>query len=122
MAACEQRCQQENVCRIQTDHGAGVAISASSGNVILGVVYLSPCTDARRSAKRGTTCVSVSRSRLYGNVGVVDVVMVGSSGIGIPVNPHQQKDVDFIARTPGDFGLMCADHDWAGMKAEILVQ
>jgi hypothetical protein len=45
-----------------------------------------------------------------------------SSGIGIPVDSHQQRYVEFIARMPGHFGLICADHDWVGMTAEILVE
>ncbi len=51
-----------------------------------------------------------------------DPSVMGSSGIGISVNPHQQKDVEFIARVPGNFGLICADHDWAGMTADIFVE
>jgi uncharacterized cupredoxin-like copper-binding protein len=51
-----------------------------------------------------------------------DPSVMRSSGIGIPVEPHQQKDVQFIARMPGHFGLICADHDWAGMTADILVE
>jgi hypothetical protein len=47
---------------------------------------------------------------------------MGSSGIGIAVEPHQKKDVDLIARLPGDFDLICADHDWAGMTADIFVE
>jgi uncharacterized cupredoxin-like copper-binding protein len=51
-----------------------------------------------------------------------DPGVMASSGIGITVEPHQQKDVDLIARLPGHFGLICADHDWAGMTANILVE
>ena len=51
-----------------------------------------------------------------------DPSVIASSGIGITVEPHQQKDVYFIARLPGHFGLICADHDWAGMTADILVE
>jgi len=31
-------------------------------------------------------------------------------------------DIDFIPRRPGRFELRCADHDWAGMMGEIIVQ
>jgi len=51
-----------------------------------------------------------------------DPKILGSSGIGVPVEPHQQKDVEFVARVPGHFGLICADHDWAGMVADIVVE
>jgi predicted phosphohydrolase len=36
--------------------------------------------------------------------------------------PKEQKDVEFIARMPGHFVLICADHDWVGMTADILVE
>jgi len=50
-----------------------------------------------------------------------DPSVVGSSGVGIVVDPHQERDIDLIARLPGHFGLICADHDWAGMTANIVV-
>jgi hypothetical protein len=31
------------------------------------------------------------------------------SGIGVTVEPQQEKDMYFIARLPGRFGLVCAD-------------
>ena len=51
-----------------------------------------------------------------------DPSVVGSSGVGIVVAPHQQRDIDLIARLPGHYGLTCADHDWAGMTANIVVE
>ena len=51
-----------------------------------------------------------------------DPSVVGSSGVGIVVAPHQQRDIDLIARLPGHYGLTCADHDWAGMTADIVVE
>jgi plastocyanin len=51
-----------------------------------------------------------------------DPGVIGPSGIGIAVEPHRQKEVDLIARLPGQFGLICADHDWTGMTANISVQ
>jgi uncharacterized cupredoxin-like copper-binding protein len=75
-----------------------------------------------RLVNNGTEIHDFTAPDFIKTIDLRDPTVVGSSGIGIPVNPYQLKDVDFIARTPGDFGLMCADHDWAGMKAEILVQ
>jgi hypothetical protein len=57
----------------------------------------------------------------FKTIDLKDPRVVGSSGIGIPVNPHEQKDVEFVAHMPSHFGLICADHDWAGMTADILV-
>jgi uncharacterized cupredoxin-like copper-binding protein len=35
--------------------------------------------------------------------------------------PGQQTDIYFVAATPGVFDLRCADHDWDGMTAKIIV-
>lgn len=40
----------------------------------------------------------------------------------IVVAPDQQKDIYFIATRPGIYDLRCADHDWAGMTGEIVVE
>jgi hypothetical protein len=55
-------------------------------------------------------------------VDLQDPGIIASSGIGVTVEPQQEKDMYFIARLPGRIGLICADHDWAGMTAEILVR
>jgi uncharacterized cupredoxin-like copper-binding protein len=36
--------------------------------------------------------------------------------------PGQQADIYFVAGKPGVFDLRCADHDWAGMTAKIIVE
>jgi uncharacterized cupredoxin-like copper-binding protein len=38
------------------------------------------------------------------------------------LNPGQQTDIYFVAASPGVFDLRCADHDWAGMTATIIVE
>ena len=40
----------------------------------------------------------------------------------IDVQPGQQVDFYFIAKTAGAFPLRCADHDWAGMTGGIVVR
>jgi uncharacterized cupredoxin-like copper-binding protein len=40
----------------------------------------------------------------------------------IVVRPNEAKDVDFIATRAGSYELTCADHDWAGMTARIIVE
>jgi plastocyanin len=58
----------------------------------------------------------------FQTVDLRDPTSMGSSGVGIVVEPHQQRDIDLIARRRGDFALICADHDWAGMTASIVVE
>jgi uncharacterized cupredoxin-like copper-binding protein len=38
------------------------------------------------------------------------------------VEPHETKDVYFMADRPGHFPLACADHDWEGMVGDITVE
>jgi len=40
----------------------------------------------------------------------------------IVVQPGEQKDLDFVPRQVGRYPMACADHDWAGMTGEIVVE
>lgn len=70
----------------------------------------------------GTEIHDFTAPDFFKTIDLRDPSVMRSSGIGIPIDPHQRKDVEFIARMPGHFGLICADHDWAGMTADILVE
>lgn len=48
--------------------------------------------------------------------------VVGTYGAEIVLEPGEKKDLLFLARQPGSFKLICADHDWAGMVGEIAVR
>ena len=43
-------------------------------------------------------------------------------GNEVLVKPAAQKELHFIARMPGRYPLICADHDWDGMVGEITVE
>lgn len=75
-----------------------------------------------RLVNRGTEIHDFTAPDFLKSVDLRDPALIGSSGVGITVEPRQEKDVYLIARLPGRFGLICADHDWAGMTAEILVK
>lgn len=47
---------------------------------------------------------------------------LGGYGSEIVLQPHQEKDLYFVARHPGHYKLICADHDWAGMTGEIAIE
>jgi hypothetical protein len=70
----------------------------------------------------GTEIHDFTAPDFFKTVDLRDPSVMASSGIGITVEPHQQKDVDFIARLSGHFRLICADHNWAGMTANIIVE
>lgn len=40
----------------------------------------------------------------------------------IVLQPKEQKDLYFIAEQSGRYQLTCADHDWAGMIGEIVIE
>ena len=49
-----------------------------------------------------------------------DVLGAGRSSIYL--HPGETADIYFIADKAGLFAPRCADHDWAGMKATIIVE
>ena len=70
----------------------------------------------------GTEIHDFTARDFFKTVDLRDAKVIASSGIGVAVEPHQYKDVEFIARLPGHFVLTCADHDWAEMRGDIVVQ
>jgi plastocyanin len=75
-----------------------------------------------RLVNNGSQIHDFTTPDFFKTIDLRDPGVMGSSGIGISVNPHDHKDVEFIARLSGQFGLICADHDWAGMRADIFVK
>jgi uncharacterized cupredoxin-like copper-binding protein len=43
------------------------------------------------------------------------------SGTSVYLSPQQTTDIYFVAPNPGLFAPRCADHDWAGMTATIII-
>jgi uncharacterized cupredoxin-like copper-binding protein len=40
----------------------------------------------------------------------------------IVLQPNEQKDLYFVTLQPGHYNMWCADHDWAGMTGDIMVE
>ena len=57
----------------------------------------------------------------FASVEVKSVDALSEDRTSIFLNPGQTTDIYFIARDVGLFAPRCADHDWAGMKATIVV-
>jgi uncharacterized cupredoxin-like copper-binding protein len=49
-----------------------------------------------------------------------DVLAAG--GQEVILQPGEWKEVYFAARQPGRYRLTCADHDWASMVGEIVIE
>lgn len=47
--------------------------------------------------------------------------IIAPYGNQVVLQPHEETDVLFVAQQSGLFSPTCADHDWAGMKATIIV-
>jgi plastocyanin len=43
-------------------------------------------------------------------------------GTEIVLQPGEAKDLYFVPKQAGRFPFVCADHDWAGMTGEIVVE
>jgi uncharacterized cupredoxin-like copper-binding protein len=48
--------------------------------------------------------------------------VLGSYATRIVMRPHETKDMYFVATRTGTYELICADHNWAGMTARIIVE
>ena len=47
--------------------------------------------------------------------------VLGERGASIYLHPGESADIYFIAHGAGLFAPRCADHDWAGMTATIII-
>jgi uncharacterized cupredoxin-like copper-binding protein len=48
--------------------------------------------------------------------------LLANGGREVVVQPGTAVDVELMPLRPGSYELICADHDWAGMMGEILVE
>jgi len=55
-------------------------------------------------------------------VSITDPGVVTADGSEIDVKPGTRRELLFRATKPGRYPLRCADHDWAGMIGEIVVE
>ena len=51
-----------------------------------------------------------------------DPAVLNEQRTEVVVEPGQEKDLYFVPNQAGRFPFICADHDWAGMTGEIVVE
>ena len=51
-----------------------------------------------------------------------DPTVLNADKTEILIHPGEAKDLSFVAKKPGRYKLICADHDWAGMTGSITVK
>ena len=55
-------------------------------------------------------------------VDVKNPEVLEQAGNEVLVQPGKAKELVFVAKKPGRYPLLCADHDWDGMVGEITVE
>jgi uncharacterized cupredoxin-like copper-binding protein len=58
----------------------------------------------------------------FAAVTVRDPRVLWTGGHEVVVQPGASADVYLVPQRSGHYDLICADHDWAGMTGEIIVQ
>jgi|ERR1700730_4072477 uncharacterized cupredoxin-like copper-binding protein len=58
----------------------------------------------------------------FSSVEVRNIEALNENKTSVFVEPGQTTDIYFVAVSPGLFGLRCADHDWSGMTATIVIE
>lgn len=70
----------------------------------------------------GTSMHEFTAPEFLKAIDVMNADALEPEGNGMVLQPEQQKDLYFVPRKPGQYGLTCADHDWDGMVGEITVE
>ena len=70
----------------------------------------------------GTSMHEFTAPEFFKAIDVLNGDVLEPEGNGMVLQPGQRKDLYFVPRRPGHFGLTCADHDWDGMVGEINVE
>jgi uncharacterized cupredoxin-like copper-binding protein len=47
--------------------------------------------------------------------------LLGNGGKEMVVQPHETRQIELTPMKPGEYRLICADHDWDGMVCTIIV-
>jgi uncharacterized cupredoxin-like copper-binding protein len=71
---------------------------------------------------RGKELHEFTAPEFFGHAVMRDPGMLANSGAEIVVQPDMMGDVYLVPLKPGTYQLYCADHDWAGMVGEIVVE
>ena len=73
-------------------------------------------------ANRGKELHEFTAPAFLKTVEIVNPEALNPEGTEIVLNPGEEKNLYFVPRQAGRFPFICADHDWAGMTGEILVE
>jgi uncharacterized cupredoxin-like copper-binding protein len=71
---------------------------------------------------RGKELHELTAPKFFRAVEIHNPGMLNAEHTELVVQPAEKKDLYFIAPRPGRFAMWCADHDWAGMTGDIIVE
>jgi plastocyanin len=75
-----------------------------------------------RFENRGKELHEFTAPAFLKTVEIVNAESVNPEGTEIVVQPGEEKDLYFVPKQAGRFPFFCADHDWAGMTGDIVVE
>ena len=75
-----------------------------------------------RLENRSTHQHEFTSPAFFGAIAARNPDVVSTARPEIVVDPGQEKDLYFVAVAPGRYELLCADHDFAGMTGEIVIE
>jgi uncharacterized cupredoxin-like copper-binding protein len=75
-----------------------------------------------RLENRGKEMHEFTAPEFLKTVDVKNPEVLEQAGNEVLVQPGKAKDLLFVAKKPGRYPLLCADHDWDGMVGEITVE
>jgi uncharacterized cupredoxin-like copper-binding protein len=75
-----------------------------------------------RLENRGKEMHEFTAPEFFKAIAIRNPEVLVAAGNDVVVQPGEQKELDFVPRQRGEFGLICADHDWAGMIGGIVIE
>lgn len=75
-----------------------------------------------RLENRGAELHEFTAPAFLAAIDLADPAVLAAGKNEIVVAPGGGRDVYLVARRPGDYLLICADHDWAGMTGTITIE
>ncbi|HXP29721.1 MAG TPA: cupredoxin domain-containing protein [Stellaceae bacterium] len=71
---------------------------------------------------RGKELHEFTAPAFFRAVEIKDRSALTPEGTEIVLQPHESKEIEFVAQLPGTYPLTCADHDFEGMTGEIVIE
>jgi len=71
---------------------------------------------------RGKELHEFTAPAFLGQIAIANPGILASGAKDVVLHAHERKELRFVAGRRGHYRFICADHDWAGMIGEIIVE